>query len=152
MVVSVLLSVVLSGTFLLLHVRFQPFRYGMHNHLETYTYSALTLTYFIGLLMQNGAAESQYHAYGAILLVLTATVVLAAAAVGVIGARAGYHVLHKDDHAKDVARVGRVGRGGRIGGGRLVANERGLRLTSNRNSPSLGESLLGSMGGGDGND
>ena len=56
------IAVLVSATFLLLHVHYQPFRHGVHNRLETVAYSALTLTYFIGLLMQNDAVESQYHA------------------------------------------------------------------------------------------
>ena len=64
------MAVLVSAIFLVLHVRYQPFRHDVHNHLETVAYSALTLTYFIGLLMQNAAPESQYHAYGAILVLV----------------------------------------------------------------------------------
>ena len=134
------IAVLLSGGFLLLHVRYQPFRHSAHNHLETVAYSALTLTYFIGLLMQSDAApQSQYHAFDAILLLLTAVVVLSAVAVAVIGARAGYHVLREDEEAKEEARRRRAGGsgGGERGGGRLVANKRGLRWTMNGSSLSF---------------
>ena len=56
------MAVLIAGAFLLLHVRYQPFYSALHNRLETVALTALTLTYFIGLLMQNDAVESQYHA------------------------------------------------------------------------------------------
>ena len=71
-------------------------------------------------------------------MLLTTAVVLSAVAVGVIGARAGYHVLDEEERVKERERRRRA-RDSR--GGRLVANERGVRWTMSRSS--LGESLLG---------
>ena len=93
------------------------------------------------------------NSYDAILLLLTAAVVLSAIAACIIGARAGYHVLHEEERMKERVRRSRA-RGRR---GRLVANDRGLRLTTtsranlsvDSDSGSLGESLLGVVAMGD---
>jgi len=56
------MAVLLSTTFLLLHVRYQPFAHNSHNRMETVALAALSLTYFIGLLIKTSDADqSQYH-------------------------------------------------------------------------------------------
>ena len=97
-------------------------------------------------------AAPHRNSYDAILVLLTVAVVLAAVAVGVIGARAGNHVLHEEERAKERERRRRA----RGRDGRFVENDRGLRLTTNRSSlsvggdgGSLGESLLGDVAASD---
>ena len=139
-------AVLIAAAFLLLHVRYQPFHSALHNRLETVALTALTLTYFIGLLIKTKAQESSVHAFDAILLSLVAAVVLAAALLLYFASRAGAETVA---HAKHEELLGERGAGQR---GRLVANARGLRLTTSSRSSSsgLGESLLGSVGDGGG--
>jgi hypothetical protein len=60
--------------------------------------AALTLTYFIGLLLKTGGAEeSSVHAFGAILIALVASVVLAAVLLLYIASKAGSETI---EHAK----------------------------------------------------
>ena len=79
-------AVLVATIFLLLHVRYQPFHSPLHNRLETVALTALTLTYFIGLLLKTGGAEeASVHAFGVILIMLVASVVLAAVLLHEVG-------------------------------------------------------------------
>jgi hypothetical protein len=146
------MAVLIAGVFLLLHVRYQPYHSVLHNRLETVALAALTLTYFIGLLIKAESTELSTieGAFDVILIALVASVVLATVLLVYIALKAGHETLEhvKHDH-NDGEHTIEMNCGG---GGRLVRNVRGLRLTmasSRSSSGDLGESLLGSVGGGD---
>jgi hypothetical protein len=140
------MAVLIAGVFLLLHVRYQPYHSAVHNRLETVALTALTLVYFIGLLIKaDGAQQSTVAgAFDAILLALIAAVVLAAVLLVYISRQAAHE-------ASDSGSYGQHEENASKGScGQLVANERGLRLTncsslSIGGGSSLGESLLGSV-------
>jgi hypothetical protein len=102
--------------------------------------TALTLTYFVGLLIKaEGAGRSTVTgAYDALLSTLAAVVLLAAVLLARISHQAARVVS---------GRSGGSGHKEELGTG-LVENERGLRLTMDRNS--LSESLLDSEAESDG--
>ena len=98
----VAVAVLVAGAFLLLHVLYLPFKHAIDNRLEGTALLALTLTYFIGLLLKTtpgeGADHSQDAVFGAILIVLTCAVGVACAVVLYLSYRAHRHAVHERGH------------------------------------------------------
>ena len=95
-------ALLIAGAFLVLHTLYQPFAEAGHNRLETAALLALTLTYYIGVLVKaaqgGGVDDAQSQAFGVALILLTCSVGVACVVILYLSWRESRHAVHEAKH------------------------------------------------------
>eukprot|EP00937_MAST-01D_sp_MAST-1D-sp2_P004612 g4612.t1 len=102
------LAVLASGILLVATVWHKPYHEHAHNRLELAAMSALSLAYFIGLMIKVHPGQSQRRAFGVILVLLVVGVAFAAVAAAIGTRRIRRHAFRKRSAPEPFAALGDI--------------------------------------------